>query len=242
MATDGTAASFYEWMKVGSRQSAQHVVPVLTELVGPGSVVDVGCGTGSWLKVFEEHGVTDVFGYDTAAVPRELLEIEAERFRAADVTAPLDADRRFDLALCMEVAQFNPKDTAAPLVANLAALAPVVLFSAGIPGQGGGGPNQRWPIYWANHFSDHGFACVDCVRERVWDEPEVKSWYVQNMLLFVEGAALEAKPALAREYERGQGRPLSVVHPRVFARVSGRLARVEAALEEAGLGPSESSG
>jgi hypothetical protein len=70
------------------------------------------------------------------------------------------------------------------------------------------------------------------VRPRIWDEPEVKSWYVQNMLLFVDGELLESRPRLAREHERAQGRPLSVVHPRVFRAVSGRLARAEEALAE----------
>ena len=219
-------------MKVGSRQSAQLVVPHLIELVEPQSVVDVGCGTGSWLKVFQEQGVADALGFDGEHVPRSLLEITGDEFRATDVTGDLQPDRRFDLALCLEVAQFNPKDTAARLVANLTALAPVVLFSAGIPGQGGGGENQRWPPYWARHFDDHGFVCVDCIRPRIWEEPDVKSWYVQNMLLFVDRELLNSRPRLAHEYERAQGRPISVVHPRVFTAQNARLARAEAALIE----------
>jgi SAM-dependent methyltransferase len=232
VAEEEAGASFYEWMKVGSRQSAKLVVPHLMELVEPKSVVDVGCGTGSWLEVFREHGVGDVLGYDADGVPRSLLEIAEEEFRVADVTREIEPERRFDLALCLEVAQFNPKDAAARIVANLTALAPVVLFSAGIPGQGGGGENQRWPPYWARHFEDHGFVCVDCVRPRIWEEPDVKSWYVQNMLLFADRGLLDSRPRLAHEYELAKDRPLSLVHPRVFKTQRGRVVRLEAELAE----------
>src|SRR5215217_4033202 len=46
------------------RSSARVIVPLVLELVQPRSVVDVGCGTGEWLSVFEEHGVEDVWGVD----------------------------------------------------------------------------------------------------------------------------------------------------------------------------------
>ena len=48
----------------GAISSARAVVPFVLELVGPKSVVDVGCGVGAWLSVFREYGVTDVIGID----------------------------------------------------------------------------------------------------------------------------------------------------------------------------------
>src|SRR5215211_3499004 len=46
------------------RSSARVIVPLVLELVEPRSVIDVGCGTGEWLSVFEELGVEDVWGVD----------------------------------------------------------------------------------------------------------------------------------------------------------------------------------
>jgi SAM-dependent methyltransferase len=221
-------------MKVGSRRSAQAVVPFLVELLDPDSVVDAGCGTGSWLKVFREHGVEDILGLEANAIDPSILEIAAEEFRVANVFDELTVGRRFDLALCLEVAQFHPAEAAPRLVANLSTLAPAVLFSAAVPGQGAGGPgqgpNQQWPEYWAGLFDAHGFVCIDCVRPRIWDNENVEVWYVQNLLLFAERSLLDARAALAREYERARGRPLSVVHPRMFRANLRRLTRALAEL------------
>jgi SAM-dependent methyltransferase len=230
---DEAITSYYERMKADSQPSAQRVVPILMEMVEPRSVVDVGCGTGSWLKVFQEQGVADVFGLDGDWVPREKLEIGEEQFQVADVFGELGVERRFDLALCLEVAQTNPPESGAGLVANLAQLAPFVLFSAAIPGSAGGRENQRWPAYWAARFADHGYACIDCVRPRIWDERDVKSWYIQTALLYVDRVVLEQRPRLADAHERAQGRPLNVVHPRVFLAHRRRLAEAEALLEAA---------
>jgi SAM-dependent methyltransferase len=76
---------FYEWMKVGSRRSATAIVPFLVELLEPRSVVDVGCGTGSWLRVFREHGVDDVLGLDGNVIDSSLLEIGSDEFRVVDL-------------------------------------------------------------------------------------------------------------------------------------------------------------
>jgi SAM-dependent methyltransferase len=230
--------SFYAWMRDGSRRAALAVVPFLVELLEPRSVVDAGCGTGSWLKVFQENGVEDVLGFDGEGVPRSLLEISEDRFRVADALGDLELGRRFDLALCLELAQFHREESASRLVENLTALAPAVLLSAGFPGQGGGSPEQgvnpQWPEYWAEHFARHGYACIDCVRPRIWDNPDIPTWYVQNLLVFADRALLDSRPELADEYERARGRPLAIVHPRILRANLTRLARARAELESAG--------
>jgi ribosomal protein L11 methylase PrmA len=30
------------------------------EMIGPRSAIDVGCGTGVWLSIFQEFGVADI--------------------------------------------------------------------------------------------------------------------------------------------------------------------------------------
>ena len=48
------AEQFYAEQREGSLCSAREVVPLILELVNPRSVVDVGCGVGTWLSVFVE--------------------------------------------------------------------------------------------------------------------------------------------------------------------------------------------
>lgn len=210
--------SFYERQRDGSAASAQVVVPLVVDLIGvPGSVVDVGCGAGGWLAAFAAAGVADIAGFDGGAVPPDMLLIPAERFAKADLAVPLRLDRRFDLACSLEVAEHLPAERAAGFVADLTAAAPVVLFSAAIPGQGGTGHvNERWPDYWAELFAAHGYRPVDALRPQVWQNPRVQWWYTQNLLLFADDQALAAHPRLAEAARATRPQQLSLVHPARF--------------------------
>lgn len=186
-------------------------MPLILELFQPASVIDVGCGVGAWLAVFRGHGVMDVLGVDGDHVPRKMLQITEEQFLALDLRSPLRLDRRFDLAICLEVAEHLPPECAAVLVGSLAALAPVVVFSAAIPSQGGDDHvNEQWPAYWVERFSDVGYAAVDCLRRRVWQNESVEWWYAQNLLCFVDQEHLKRYPRL----DGGPTDPvLALVHP-----------------------------
>ena len=50
--------------QVHNLHSPREVTPIVIELVRPKSILDVGCGTGTWLKAFEEHGIVDYVGID----------------------------------------------------------------------------------------------------------------------------------------------------------------------------------
>ena len=63
--------SFYEEQSLGSRNSAREVVPFLLKHFPLKSVVDLGCGLGTWLAVFKENGIDDIAGYDGDYVPQE---------------------------------------------------------------------------------------------------------------------------------------------------------------------------
>jgi 2-polyprenyl-3-methyl-5-hydroxy-6-metoxy-1,4-benzoquinol methylase len=216
-------SQYFDEFQDAARSSARAVVPLVLELIKPGSVCDVGCARGTWLSVFQEHGVSDVIGIDGDHVAKEELEIPAERFIAADLQKGLSLERTFDLALCLEVAEHLPEKSAGPLVDGLVGLAPAVLFSAAIPRQGGvGHVNEQWPEYWEAHFRRGGYVAVDCIRPRIWNARHVRVWYAQNLILFVANALLDALPRLKNEYEVARTRQLSIVHPRMFERASAR--------------------
>lgn len=209
--------AYYRWLREGARRSAEEVVPLALDLIRPASVVDVGCGRGTWLAVFRELGIEDVLGIDGDHVDPANLEIPADRFLAADLTRPLRLDREFDLVLSLEVAEHLLEEFASVFVGSLAGLGPVVLFSAAIPFQGGEGHvNEQWPEYWVRHFGDHGYTVVDCLRRRVWGNERVEWWYAQNMLVFARPDRLESLPALKDEAELTDLRLLSLVHPRKY--------------------------
>jgi SAM-dependent methyltransferase len=217
---------FESWL-AGSTESARVAVPIVLDAVSPRSVVDVGCGLGAWLAVFKEYGVSDVLGYDGPWVDRSKLLVAAGEFQVADVTEPLVSTRRFDIALCLEVAQLLEERHAGQLVESLASLADVVVFGAAIPGQGGiHHVNPQWPRYWARLFGTHGYLASDPFRAALWERDDVKWWFAQNMVCFANPAALERLPALAAA--RSFDAPLPLVHPGCLESCSDALAAAQA--------------
>jgi SAM-dependent methyltransferase len=184
--TTSYGEAFYAYQKQGSRSSADVVVPVVLDLVRPFSVIDVGCGVGAWLAAITRSGVVDVLGLDGEHVPLSQLIIPRDQFRAVDLGEPFHIDRRFDLAMSMEVAEHLAPASAAAFIRSLARLAPAVLFSAAVPHQGGWNHlNEQWPEYWAELFAASNFHPVDCLRERFWNDSNVRWWYAQNMILYL---------------------------------------------------------
>lgn len=204
-----------------TERSAGLVVPILLELFQPRSVVDVGCGTGIWLSMFQKHGVADVHGVDGPYNSVESLRIDKSRFSPVDLEKPFSLERLFDCAVSLEVAEHVSAAHADQFVECLTRLAPVVVFSAAIPFQGGFGHiNEQWPDYWAERFGRYGYLPVDAIRRRIWHEKNV-CWYTkQNTLLFVRGAELDRYPKLRAEYEATRDLPLSLVHPDYYLRAA----------------------
>src|ERR1700685_413165 len=133
-----------------SGPSAGIAVPLILGITGAASVVDVGCGAGNWIVAFQNAGVRDYFGVDGVHIPPETLRFPVARFLAHDLTTPLRLDRRFDLAISLEVAEHLPESAAAVFVKSLTDAADIVVFSAAIPLQSGPGHvNEQWPPYWA---------------------------------------------------------------------------------------------
>ena len=186
--------------------AAREIVPVILKLVDPESVLDVGCGIGTWLKIFEDHHVNDYMGVDGDYVDRNLLKIPAERFYPCDLSKHFDLGRKFDLVISLEVAEHIAESSADQFVASLVKHGDVLLFSAAIPWQGGQHHlNEQWPEYWEEKFKKFGFYFHDVIRPEIWNNVRVDFWYKQNMFLIKK-----ERP------ERQPFRSLSMVHPELF--------------------------
>jgi SAM-dependent methyltransferase len=220
-------SAFFEVLAGGSLQSARVVAPVLLELFTPHSVVDVGCGTGAWLKAFTERvDGLEVTGIDGDYVDRSKLLFDQDRFVAADLTKLVRIDGCYDLALCLEVAEHLPPRCARDLVTALTSCAPLVLFSAAIPGQlGTNHVNLQWPSYWRALFAERGFVRLDPVRRHIWQDERVEWWYQQNTFLFASREALDGSAVLAAEHHKTMANSLELVSEHVLSRYTrfGRL-------------------
>ncbi len=182
---------FYAWQRAGSHNSARRILPIVFEAVRPVTVADVGCGVGAWLDVARSLGATAV-GYEGAWVTSLPMRYPGLDIRAADLEQPLHPAQRFDLAISMEVAEHLSPQRAESFVADLVALAPHVLFSAAVPGQGGNNHlNEQWQSWWAERFAAHGYGPRDIVRPAIRADRAVAYWYRQNAVLYSAGFPLE---------------------------------------------------
>jgi SAM-dependent methyltransferase len=230
-------STFFETQRQGSLRSAKIVVPLVSELVQPHSVVDVGCGVGTWLSLFKDHGAARILGIDGAYIDSSSLLIPRDCFRAVDLNHPVDIDEKFDLAVCLEVAEHLSKTSAEGLIRFLVRLAPVILFSAALPMQGGTHHvNEQWPEYWAALFKRFGYTQIDAVRKFIWKNPQVEWWYRQNVFLFVREDSIGSYAGLNEA--RSETDDLVLVHreilekclrlPEIIKRLPGRI--LEAAI------------
>ncbi len=216
--------AFYQYQMEGSLRSAEIVVPLVLDLLGAKSVVDVGCGAGTWLSIYRKNGIEDILGIDGEYVNRDLLLIDDHLFRAHDLSRPLGPGRRFDLAQSLEVAEHIDSVHAGQFISGLVQLSDVVLFSAAVPCQlGTGHVNEQFVDYWIDLFREHSYRPVDFIRPQVWSNEAVEICYRQNMLLFVSADAVVGNPRLEGALESTNPDQLSLIHPDLYRQRMNRV-------------------
>ena len=97
--------SFYKGQIDASYISALKYADLLSPLLNPNSVVDVGCGRGAWLKAFKEKGASKLVGYDGSWNKQDNMIDQSIAFHAVDLNKPiniLDAEQ-YDLTISLEV-------------------------------------------------------------------------------------------------------------------------------------------
>ena len=206
---------FYESIDADSYQSALQILPEIVSLRQIDNVVDVGCGTGSWLSAALNLGVKEVHGFDGDYVNRGMLRIPSDAFTPINLAKGIPELPRSDLCICLEVAEHLPSDMAEDLVRALVKTSDMVLFSAAIPGQGGTSHlNEQWQSYWARKFKHHNYCSIDIVRRLHWSNSNVCVWYRQNAILYVNDCLLTDQIRIHQEENLVL---LDKVHPELFS-------------------------
>ncbi len=183
---------FYAEQVDGSLASARVITALLAAWWRPGSVLDIGCGRGAWLKAWHELGVRRLVGIDGPWNDGAALLEPSIEFRAAQLEQPLQGLPRADLAMSIEVVEHLSPAAGEAVVDALAGAADVVLFSAAFSGQGGvHHRHERYHSHWGGLFRARGFRSFDAFRPRVWSDGRVAPWHRANVFLHVrEGHAL----------------------------------------------------
>ena len=194
-------------------ESPRQIVPVIMEWLKPQSVVDVGCGIGTFLFCFKQAGVKQVLGIDGHWANRALMKkyLDDTEFTVANLNEPITVNRKFDLAVCLEVAEHLKESEADTVVKSLTGLSNIILFSAAVPGQGGENHiNEQWIQYWQAKFAKEGYIVHDVLRKVFWNNEKVFWWYKQNMFIVAHKNFTPDFSAL-KKYETKE--ILNYIHP-----------------------------
>ena len=179
------------------------MAPLIQGCVGAKSVVDFGCGSGTWLEAFRACGAQTVLGLDQFDPDSVDLRIDPREYRKADLTRPVELGARFDLALCLEVAEHLPPEASLALVRNLARAAERIVFSAAVPGQGGVGHFNEKPMAdWVRIFAQEGYAASDFIRLALAStRAEAEPWYRFNTLFFYRASRRSVQPSCVTDHD-----------------------------------------
>lgn len=201
--------AFYRSIAAKSLRAAEAIAPLLAPL-GIRSVVDFGCGSGTWLRAFRAGGAETVYGIDQFDPAGVEMLIAPGEYRRADLTGELRLGRDYDLAISLEVAEHLLPQASRTLVANLVRASGRVLFSAATPGQGGvDHVNERPLADWVALFAEHGYAASDFVRAGIAERGlEVEPWYRYNTLFFFREADAASLPAVVAAHRVRDAREL----------------------------------
>ncbi len=189
MSNNSYQSSYFQRRKGISSISAEITLRKLSKFVRFSSVVDFGCGTGTWLAACQNMGATKILGFDHYAKESELL-IERKYFHKQSLAENINLEEKYDLAISLEAAEHVEQIFSDTIIENLTNASDVILFSAAIPNQGGTNHvNEQPPQYWSQKFADYGFTQFDVLRPLIWDEDDVAWWYKQNTFLYIHSNA-----------------------------------------------------
>lgn len=213
--------------KVHNLTDPEIIVPEIVKLFNPKSVVDIGCGLGTFVSVFKANGVKEVLGVDGPWTNRELLykNIKEEEFLEYDLEKEITLDKEYDMVISLEVAEHLSGTAAETFAKSLVNAGKLIIFSAAIPQQGGQNHiNEQWITYWEEKFNKLGYVVQDVIRPIFWYNSDICWWYRQNMILVTP-----------KDYQitfEAQEIPMrNIVHYQLFEDRSKELAELRAGKE-----------
>jgi len=208
-------SNFYSTHKKGMQSSAEVILNLVNKIHQPNKVIDVGCGQGNWLAAANKIWNPELTGHDGNWVDQNSLADNDINFVNADLSdVKYKINTQHDLCISLEVAEHLPENRAPSFVEMLTETAPIVLFSAAIPEQGGAGHiNEQWQTYWNELFNNFNYSAFDIIRPHVWGNRNVEWWYRQNIILFIDNEHPLSQDGVVKKFKVQNKSSLNSVHP-----------------------------
>lgn len=190
-------ASYYDKQYFNSSIFECDYLPIAEAILiqyGPKSIIEFGCGNGELSKAVANAGIT-VTAIDGYAKP-DFSGYDNITFYRIDLNDPITVEnfltiqnQKFDVAICMEVAEHLDPAVSKILIDSLTSAADVVIFSAAVPEQDGEGHiNCRSRSFWHEQFEKNNFLLKDSIRSQIRNNEKVGRWYALNTVDYVRSA------------------------------------------------------
>lgn len=170
------------------RSEANQIGIVLMNYFEPESVIDFGCAVGAHLEPFHKNNIAvqgvegNKKGIEYAVIPKKYISHH-------DLRKPFDSNRKYDLAISIEVAEHIPQQFDDVYVNSICASASNIVITAAPPGQGGTHHvNEQPNEYWIDKFERRGFSYRENANKELAAQFEVSNstWVEENLLIFKE--------------------------------------------------------
>ena len=182
--------SYFEWHRRPEvLRDVEFIVKVLVDKFKPKSVVDFGCGIGSYLHYFSKFGVKCIHGYEGSPNAFKCLLVNPKYVERHDLRDGIKSTKRYDLCLCLEVIEHISSKFEDTILNSLCASGYTLCLACAPCNQGGTHHiNEKPHEYWIKKICKKGFIFQEEVTEEIQKklskELKVKPWMARNIIIF----------------------------------------------------------
>lgn len=182
---------YYNRHFVQYREWEKSIGKHIFETIRPSSILDLGCGVGSYLEGAFHAGCKDIKGVDLSydMAKKYIVEDVAPYISEGDATCDLDINRKYDCVISFEVAEHIDPNGTEKFIENLTTLSNrYIVITAAPPWQRGTGHiNLKEKKFWINTIEEKGFLFQDQLVELfwpIWKTFNTERYILKNLMVF----------------------------------------------------------
>lgn len=167
------------------------IAEIINKQFHPKSLIDMGCGSGLYLAEFYKLGI-NVSGCDINETALSWIKsiLPDINVFVSDLRKKISFKQKFDLCLCLEVAEHIEEIYSHIFVENLINSSNIIIFSASPPEQPGiYHVNEHEQEFWINLFSEKNYNInweeTNLLKKNLKNQ-NIIYWLVNNILVFCQ--------------------------------------------------------